>query len=578
MKFAIGFLSLIVFVSFLSCEKDSLKNSLTATIDKIEFPDKGGATSFSIGTDADAWKITNTNADWIQLSTESGSTNERMVSIVVNSKTLETRTDSFCITAGNATPIYIKVTQASSEYLYALKANKTDVKLTRSTGSVSMEVTSDAPQWALTSDVDWIQFNPSSGTSGTANVTVLVLQNAGADQRTANITLSAQAAPTTKIPVTQKGDYYPNYNISPIEPDAVGMSSSAVELASKMNLGWNIGNTLEAIGGETAWGNPMVTENLIKLVKQNGFNAIRIPCSWNQYMENRTTAKLKLSWLNRVKQVVEYCVKNDLYVLLNIHYDGGWLERNCTKEKQDENNAMQKAFWQQIATHLRDFDEHLIFAGANEPDVTDAAQMAVLQSYHQTFVDAVRATGGKNSYRVLVVQGPSTDIEKTNNLMNALPKDIIANKMMVEIHYYTPFQYCLMTTDASWGKMFYYWGKDYHSLTDVNRNATWGEESTVDAFFGLMKTKFVDRGIPVIMGEYCVIRRNNLSGDDLDLHLKSRIYYLKYVTQQAKANGLIPFYWDAGNMEENSSALFNRENNTVFDQNALNAVIAGANN
>jgi endoglucanase len=105
----------------------------------------------------------------------------------------------------------------------------------------------------------------------------------------------------------------------------------------------------------------------------------------------------------------------------------------------------------------------------------------------------VRSTGGKNSYRVLVVQGPATDIEKTNTLMSALPTDEIPNKLMAEVHYYTPYQFCLMEKDADWGKMFYYWGKDYHSQTDTQRNSTWGEEATVDQMMGLMKSKFVDK-------------------------------------------------------------------------------------
>ena len=263
-----------------------------------------------------------------------------------------------------------------------------------------------------------------------------------------------------------------------------------------------------------------------------------------------------------------------MHVVLNIHWDGGWLENNCTVAKQDENNAKQQAFWEQIATHLRDFDEHLLFASANEPNVEDATEMSVLSSYHQTFVDAVRSTGGKNSYRVLVVQGPSTDIEKTNTLMTSLPTDEIANRLIAEIHFYTPYQFCLLTKDESWGNMFYYWGSGYHSATDATRNATWGEESTVDSQFNLMKTKFVDKGIPVILGEYGAIRRS-LTGDALKLHLASRAYYLKYVTKQAKANGIIPFYWDTGAMGDNTTTLFNRNSNTVYDQDALDAVIAG---
>jgi endoglucanase len=373
----------------------------------------------------------------------------------------------------------------------------------------------------------------------------------------------------------RKPTSYPSYNTSPLPADPTGMPSNAVQLAAKIRLGWNIGNTLEAIGGETAWGNPQVTKALIDKVKQSGFNAVRIPCSWDQYA-NASTAQLQATWLDRVKQVVQYCIDDSLYVVLNIHWDGGWLENNCTSQAQTSVNAKQKAFWEQIATKLRDFDEHLVFASANEPAVSDATQMSVLLSYHQTFINAVRSTGGRNSYRVLVVQGPSTDVEKTNNLMNTLPTDPTPNRMMVEVHYYTPWQFCGMTTDESWGSMFYYWGQGYHSTTDPARNATWGEEADVARYFGMMKTKFADKGIPVVLGEYGAIRRTSLTGDALTLHLASRAYYLKNVTQQARANGLLPFYWDEGALGNNSFGIINRQDNTVFDQQALDALVQGA--
>jgi hypothetical protein len=195
--------------------------------------------------------------------------------------------------------------------------------------------------------------------------------------------------------------------------------------------------------------------------------------------------------------------------------------------------------------------------------------MDVLLSYHQTFINAVRSTGGRNRYRVLVVQGPGTDIERTNSLMSALPVDAIPNRMMAEIHYYTPYQFCLMDKDESWGKMFYYWGENYKSATDPSRNATSGEDD-MNKFLGLMKTKFVSKGIPVILGEFEAIRRTNLTGSDLALHLDSRTYFFKYLVKQAKANGLIPFYWDIGN------GVINRSNNSVLDQKALDSLRAGA--
>ena len=154
-----------------------------------------------------------------------------------------------------------------------------------------------------------------------------------------------------------------------------------------------------------------------------------------------------------------------------------------------------------------------------------------------------------------------------------MPSDEIEDRLMAEIHYYTPYQFCLMTEDASWGKMFYYWGDGYHSTTDTEHNATWGEESTLDDLMQRMKTQYVIRGIPVILGDYAVIRRASLTGDNLSLHLASRAHFMKYLTKEAKANGITSFYWDAGNMGENASALFNRQNNTVYDQQALDALM-----
>ncbi|WP_343695939.1 cellulase family glycosylhydrolase [Flavobacterium sp.] len=445
----------------------------------------------------------------------------------------------------------------------------------------SVKITTNVTAWTISNPgSSWIQLSQAGGTSGTISVKITASENTSTEARTATITISSSETSSIQIAVTQAGaavvtSLYPSYNTNPIAADASGMSSTAAQLAAKIKLGWNIGNTLEATGGETAWGNPKVTKDLIDAVKANGFNAIRIPCSWNQYLENAATAKIKAEWLDRVKEVIQYCVDNDMYVVVNIHWDGGWLENNITEAKKVENNAKQKAFWEQIATHLRGFDEHLLFASANEPAVEDAAQMAVLTSYHQTFIDAVRSTGGKNANRVLVIQGPTTDIEKTNKLMTTLPTDKVANKMMVEVHYYAPWNFGGLTKDETWGKMFYYWGANYHSITDTERNATYGEEADLEKNFKLMKTQFVDKGIPVLLGEFGAIRRTTLTGDALTLHLASRAYYLKTVVKTAKANGLLPFYWDEGSIGNNGFGIFNRTNNTVFDTQVLTALKEG---
>jgi len=374
----------------------------------------------------------------------------------------------------------------------------------------------------------------------------------------------------------QAASQYPSYNTKPLPADISGMRDDAAHVAARMRLGWNIGNTMEAVGGETGWGNPLVGNSLIQLVKKNGFNAIRLPVAWNQYADQET-GKISDTWLARVRQVVQYCVDNDMYVLVNIHWDGGWLQENFTADKQAAVNARQKAYWEQIATLLRDYDSHVLFASANEPDVKNATQMAILMSYHQTFVDTVRSTGGRNAYRVLVVQGPGTDIEATNTLMKAMPNDKVPGRLMAEVHFYSPFNFALMTKDESWGKPNYYWGAAYHSATDTAHNPTSGEEAMVDDLFGRMKKQFVDKGVPVLLGEFGAIRRSQLTGDNLKQHLAARAYYHKYIVSAARRNGMIPFYWDTGNVGPNSFGLFDRKNNTVVDQQTINAMREGAN-
>jgi endoglucanase len=283
-------------------------------------------------------------------------------------------------------------------------------------------------------------------------------------------------------------------------------------------------------------------------------------------------------WMVRVKEVVDYCIKDSLYVIINMHWDKGWLENRINADNQATVNKRQHAYWTQIANYFKDYDEHLLFAGANEPNAHDQEGVAILLTYYQTFVNAVRATGGNNSSRTLIIQGPETNIEKSNEFLNDLPKDQIADRMMVEVHYYTPYQFCLMNEDASWGKMSYYWGKDYHSKNDFERNATSGEEDYVEEALGLMKTKFVDKGIPVIIGEYGAYKRGEqpfkrrgvLDKKNYDLHNASVEYFHRYLIKSTVSKGIIPYYWDTPN------GLYDRNTGKVLDRGVLNAIMQGA--
>jgi endoglucanase len=259
-----------------------------------------------------------------------------------------------------------------------------------------------------------------------------------------------------------------------------------------------------------------------------------------------------------------------MYVIINMHWDKGWLENRVNKANQNIVNKRQRLYWTQIANYFKDYDERLLFAGANEPNAHDSASMSVLLTYHQTFIDAVRATGGNNSSRTLVIQGPSTDIDETNKLMNTMPVDKIPDRIIAEIHYYTPFQFCLLDKDADWGKMVYYWGKGNHSTTDTVRNATWGEENDMEKNFGKMKARFVDKGIPLIIGEFAAGKRKLSPPSDQALSNASVDYYYRYVVKSAISKGLIPVCWDV------PMGLFNRSTGAIPDHSIINAIMQGA--
>jgi len=342
---------------------------------------------------------------------------------------------------------------------------------------------------------------------------------------------------------------------------------TAQQIASKMKIGWNLGNTLEA-----TWvprnSFSTTTQTAIDSVKAAGFNTVRLPVAWF-YHSDTVTSIIDAAWLAHVKKVVDYCIKDSMYVIINAHWDKGWLENRVNAANKDIVNARQQKYWTQIANYFKDYNDHLLFAGANEPNAHDAAGTSILLSYHQTFIDAVRATGGNNSSRTLVIQGPSTDISNTDKYMNTLPDDQIENRLIVEVHYYTPWNFCGLNGDATWGKMFYYWGKDNHSTTDAGRNATWGEESDMDKYLGMMKTKFVDKGIPVIIGEYGAFRRKLSPPSDQALHNASIISYYRYFVNSAAKKGITTYCWDTG-------GIFNFSTGKIKDKDVYNAIMQGA--
>ncbi|WP_294322240.1 glycoside hydrolase family 5 protein [uncultured Sphingomonas sp.] len=341
-----------------------------------------------------------------------------------------------------------------------------------------------------------------------------------------------------------------------------------------MAPGWNLGNLLEAIGNapapatasqETAWGNPVVSQALLKSVAAAGFKSIRIPVSWKQYAD--ADDRIASAWFDRVAQVVDQARQAGLIVIINVHWDGGWLQP--TYADQAAANARLKSFWTQIATRFRDYDDRLLFAGTNEVMVKDnynaptAENCAVQNGFNKVFVDAVRATGGGNANRYLVVQGYNTNIDHTIACNASLPSDNVVGRMMMEVHYYDPYDFALNEKSAIWQ-----WGA---AATDQKAVQAWANEQYVDATFQKMKVTFADRGIPVILGEYGAIAKT-----EYDPTQKYRTEWDRYVTRSAVQHGMVPIYWDNGPTGNHTLGLFDRTTGQTVHTTIVKTIVEAA--
>ncbi|WP_295097756.1 glycoside hydrolase family 5 protein [uncultured Fibrobacter sp.] len=346
---------------------------------------------------------------------------------------------------------------------------------------------------------------------------------------------------------------------------------TAKQVQANMGMGFNIGNSMEVPNNPTAWGNPFPTQALLDSVKAAGFNTVRIPCAWDSHTSG---GKVTETWLDSVKTVVDYAMRAGLYTILNIHHEGegGWFQTNIGTSVNSTVDNKMKTYWTQIANKFKNYNERLIFAGANEPgpnvDPWTAQHVSTLMHYYQTFIDAVRATGGNNETRTLIIQGLNTDIDKSvaNAPVSTFPKDKVTGYLMFEVHYYDPYQYTLMTSEQTWGDKQvipqYYYG-DYQKASEPKRNAGYNAwAGSIDSKiagiahpqeqFAKMKTNYVDKGYPVIVGEFGAnVRSPELSGSDLNLHKQGRVQWHKDVVSAAKQYGLTPILWDMGN-ESNS--------------------------
>jgi hypothetical protein len=341
----------------------------------------------------------------------------------------------------------------------------------------------------------------------------------------------------------------------------LGLRAAATNLPATMPLpnptyGWNLGNSLEAI-----WGYSYPSAAPFYTAANAGFNAVRIPCAWDSNA-NQTNYQINASYMAQVKQAVDWAIAAGMYVVINDHWDGGWLVIGTNVDSTI--NAKMSSYWTQIATTFAGYDNHLLFAAANEPTVSSPAEMTTLMAYYQTFVNAVRGVGGNNTNRWLVLQGGGD-----TSWLNSLPTDPTPNRLMVEYHCYTPFQFTQLTSDASWGNMQYFWGPAYHYSGDPTRNATSPEEGYIDLGFQQLTDQYVSKGIPVMVGEFQAAGKSFLTGTEATYNSASAYYWNKYLVDSAHVHGLSPFYWST------PGSPFDWTTGTVYDTQAVTVLTGG---
>ena len=322
-------------------------------------------------------------------------------------------------------------------------------------------------------------------------------------------------------------------------------------------MGWNLGNSLEAEGTETSWGNPATTADMIKSIKGEGFNAVRIPVRWGQHCD-MSTMTIDEKWLSRVKEIVDWCLAEDMYVIINTHHDL-WLEHYPTNAKKTELNEKLGKLWTNIATAFADYDGRLAFAGLNEVNAEGNWGLTptqenydVTNSFNQTFVDAVRATGGNNALRNLVVQ--SYRCNPTMGLTNlVVPTDPTPNRLSVEFHYYDPYSYCSGAAGS-----YNYWGIAFSDKGTVTPD---GNEKSLANFFLTIREKWWEQGLGVVIGEYgCSCHYTTADKATQEANMQ---YYMKCLVSEARKNGFAAFVWD-NNAYGNGSekfGIFDRKNN-----------------
>ncbi|WP_051188478.1 glycoside hydrolase family 5 protein [Proteocatella sphenisci] len=301
-----------------------------------------------------------------------------------------------------------------------------------------------------------------------------------------------------------------------------------IEFVLSMGAGWNLGNALDSHGSgqnrqpveiyETFWGNPKITEETILAVKEAGFKTVRIPVTWYEHMDK--DGLIDVEWMDRVNDIVNYVIENDMYAIINIHHDR-WAQPMASNSEKA--NAMLKIVWDQIATRFAKYDNHLIFEAVNEPrligteyewNAGTAEARRIVNIYNQTFIETVRSIPGNSSrYLMVAPYGDSPDLEAIQAVN--LPDD---KYLILTVHGYRPYGF---THDRKGTRSW-----DANNINDTRE---------IDEMMANLDYHFIQKGIPVIIGEFGVIDKDNL---------KERLAYTKYYVSSARRYNIMCIWWD----------------------------------
>lgn len=417
-------------------------------------------------------------------------------------------------------------------------------------------------------------------------------ENSSASTTTATTTTNTTKAETTAATTTTKAETTTTTVATTTttttatqnpEPAPAETKGDSVQFSQNLMPGWNLGNQLESNSdgtpSETTWGNPVITEKLIKQVKAQGFKSIRIPVSYLSKIGAGPNYTIDSKWLDRVQEVVDMCINNGLYAIINIHGDGyysvkgGWLLCGESASEQKTIKAKYEKVWEQIAKRFKNYDDHLVFESMNEEyDGTynnpNPEYYNNINAYNQIFVDTVRKAGGKNNNRYLLIPGWNTDINFTTGDCDTYTmeaKFVIPNdsRIMISVHYYTPWEFC----GEEGYDTFYKWGDSVKKF--VKRRQS---ETLVNRQFDKLYNAFIKNGYGVVIGEYGSIDRTHKDKSNTTY----RAYFAEYVNYAAHQRNIVTVYWDNGYNGKHGFGLFDRTKCTVTQPEIIKGIINGA--